>query len=86
MLRSRLFLPQILGAYSTCSEMSDTKEIVLNQEQLRNDLKNSKYNNLLNNAMLETQLKAYIIMRYIQDDIEKYIESKKKLLFSREGK
>ena len=31
--------------------------------------------------MLETQLKAYIIMRYIRDDIEKYIESKKKLLF-----
>lgn len=57
------------------------KEMVLNQEQLRNDLKNSKYNVLLNNAMLETQLKAYIIMRYIRDDIEKYIESKKKLLF-----
>lgn len=57
------------------------KELVLNQEQLRNDLKNSKYNALLNNAMLETQLEAYIIMRYIQDDIEKYIESKKKLLF-----
>ena len=61
--------------------LDGVKEIVLNQEQLRNDLKNSKYNNLLNNAMLETQLKAYIIMRYIQDDIEKYIESKKKLLF-----
>ena len=57
------------------------KEMVLNQEQLRNDLKNSKYNVLLNNAMLETQLKAYIIIRYIRDDIEKYIESKKKLLF-----
>lgn len=61
--------------------LDGVKEIVLNQEQLRNDLKNSKYNDLLNNAMLETQLKAYIIMRYIQDDIEKYIESKKKLLF-----
>lgn len=36
--------------------------------------------------MLETQLKAYIIMRYIQDDIEKYIESKKKLLFLKNGK
>ena len=57
------------------------KEIVLNQELLRNDLKNSKYNALLNNAMLETQLKAYIIMRYIRDDIGKYFESKKKLLF-----
>ena len=55
--------------------LDGVKEIVLNQEQLRNDLKNSKYNDLLNNAMLETQLKAYIIMRYIQDDIEKYIEN-----------
>lgn len=61
--------------------LNGIKEIVLNQEQLRNDLKNSKYNAMLNNTKLETQLKAYIIMRYIQDDIEKYIKSKKKLLF-----
>ena len=57
------------------------KEIVINQEYLQHDLKNRKYNALLNNVMLETQLKAYIIMRYIRDDIEKYIENKKKLLF-----
>ena len=57
--------------------LDGVKEIVLNQEQLRNDLKNSKYNALLNNSMLETQLKAYIIMRYIQDDIEKYIEARR---------
>ncbi len=42
--------------------LDGVKEIVLNQEQLRNDLKNSKYNALLNNSMLETQLKAYIIV------------------------
>lgn len=57
------------------------KEIVSNQENLRHDLKNSKYNALLNSAMLENQLKAYVIMRYMRDDIEKYTESKKKLLF-----
>lgn len=61
--------------------LDGVKEIVFNQEHLRHDLKNSKYNALLNNAMLETQLKAYIIMRYIRDDIEKYTESKKRLSF-----
>lgn len=63
--------------------LDGVKEIVFNQEYLRHDMKNSRYNTLLNNAMLETQLKAYIIMRYIRDDIEKYIESKKKLTFLR---
>lgn len=57
------------------------KEIVFNQEYLQHDLKNSRYNALLNNAMLEAQLKAYIIMQYIRNDIESYIESKKKYLF-----
>lgn len=66
---------------NTLHILDGVKEIVFNQEYLRHDLKNSKYNALLNNAMLETQLKAYIIMRYIRDDIEKYIESKKRLSF-----
>ncbi len=61
--------------------LDGVKEIVINQEYLRRDLKNSRYNALLNNEMLETQLKAYIIMRYIRDDIEKYVEGKKKLAF-----
>lgn len=61
--------------------LEGVKEIVCNQEYLRHDLKNSRYNALLNNASLETQLKAYIIMRYMQGDIEKYIESKRKLSF-----
>lgn len=63
--------------------LDGVKEIVFNQEYLRHDIKNSRYYALLNNAMLETQLKAYIIMRYIRDDIEKYIESKRKLMFLR---
>lgn len=63
--------------------LDGVKEIVFNQEYLRHDMKNSRYYALLNNAMLETQLKAYIIMRYIRDDIEKYIESKRKLMFLR---
>lgn len=60
------------------------REIVLNLEQLRIDLKNSKYNALLNKEELKTQLRAYVIMRYIGDDIETYIENKNKFLFLKE--
>lgn len=57
------------------------RETILNQEYLRGDLKNNKYKTFLNDEMLETQLKAYIIMNIIQDDIDKYKENKKKFLF-----
>lgn len=61
--------------------LNGIREIVLNRENLENDFKNIKYNNFLNDAMLETRLKAYIIVEKIQADIEKYIEKKQKLLF-----
>lgn len=57
------------------------REIVLNRENLKNDFRNIKYNNFLNDEMLKTRLKAYIIVEKIQADIEKYIEKKQKLLF-----
>ena len=57
------------------------RETILNQEYLRGDLKNIKYKSFLNDEMLETQLKAYIIMNNIQDDIDQYKENKKKFLF-----
>lgn len=57
------------------------REIVLNREYLRSDLKNIKYNTLLNDTRLETQLKAYIIIENMRDDIENYRESKQRLLF-----
>lgn len=57
------------------------RETILNQEYLRSDLKNNKYKALLNDEMLETQLKAYIIMNNIQDAIDNYKENKKKFLF-----
>ena len=57
------------------------REIVLNRKDLESDLKNIKYNTFLNDTMSKTRLKAYIIVEKIQDDIERYIEKKQKLLF-----
>ena len=59
----------------------ELREIVLNRKDLESDLKNIKYNTFLNDTMSKTRLKAYIIVEKIQDDIERYIEKKQKLLF-----
>lgn len=57
------------------------REFVLNKDYFKKDLRNIIYNNFLKNSMLETQLKAYVIMNNIQNDIEIYRANKQKLLF-----
>lgn len=57
------------------------REFVLNKDYFKKDLRNIIYNNFLKNSMLETQLKAYVIMNNIQNDIEIYRSNKQKLLF-----